>query len=218
MFFSLLPSIEYAKSPISYPFSQSDYILAKNFFKKYQIDENIYDYAIYFDKYVLQTGERLDTIASKFYGNVLYDWVIAITNNMINPGYALPMDDNDVRIYAEGKYGDDTYSGIHHYETLAYKDINNNVLIPAGLTVDYKWYTSSHELNNGSSTVSIPGTALATAIYNYDYEIKQNEKYREIDILKPALIDVFINDFKRTNRYQESSDFITEKLKRTSTV
>ena len=218
MFFSLLPSIEYTKSPISYPFSAADYTIAKNFFKKYKIDENIYDYAIYFDKYVLQTGERLDTISDKVYGNVNYDWVIAITNNMVNPGYDLPMDDNVIRIHSENKYGDKAYSGVHHYETIEYKDIKGNVLIPAGLKVDHAWYTSFHDLNNGTGPVSIPGTALAKVIYNYDYEVQKNEKYREIYLLKPALIDVFLSDFKKTNKYQESSDFITSTLKKTSTV
>ena len=49
MLFELLPDIEYAQSPISYPFSESDYVIAKNFFRGFEIDENIFDYAVYFD-------------------------------------------------------------------------------------------------------------------------------------------------------------------------
>ena len=145
MLFELLPDIEYAQSPISYPFSESDYVIAKNFFRGFEIDENIFDYAVYFDKYVIQTGERLDTIANKFYGDPTYDWVLAITNNLVNPGYDLPMDDNALRIYIEDLYGDEAYSGIHHYETIEKKsgqivDGLNVLALEGGLTVDKKFY------------------------------------------------------------------------------
>ena len=218
MFFSLLPSIEYAKSPISYPFSESDYVLAKNFFKGYVLDENVFEYAVYFDKYVIQTGERLDTIALDFYGNPFYDWVIAITNNMVNPGYDLPMDDNAVRIYAEDKYGDEAYSGVHHYETTEYKDIKGNILQPAGLRVDKSFYDGSQKFNNGASLVTVSGPALSKPVNNFEYEIQQNEKNREIYILKPSLLEVFVESFKKSNRYTESTDFISQSLKKTSST
>jgi hypothetical protein len=217
MFFKLLPSIEYTKSPISYPFSESDYIIAKNFFKKYVIDENIFQYAVYFDKYVIQTGERLDTIAQKFYKNPFYDWVIAITNNMVNPGYDLPMDDNAIRIYAEDKY-DDAYSGTHHYETVEYKTIKDVVLQPAGLYVDENFYNSTHTFNNGASLVTIPGSTLSRPVNNYEYETQKNEKNREIYILQPALLEAFVSSFKKSNKYIESSDYINKNLKKTNRI
>lgn len=215
MFFSLLPSIEYAKSPISYPFSESDYVIAKNFFKGYVIDENIFEYAVFFDKYVMQTGERLDTIAQKFYGNAFYDWVIAITNNMVNPGYDLPMEDNVVRIYAEDKY-EDPYAEVHHYETIEYKDIKGNILQPAGLVVDETFYSSNHTFNNGASLISIPGLTLSKPVSCFEYEIQHNERNREIYILRPSLMDVFLESFKQSNKYSESSDYINRTLKKTA--
>ena len=218
MLFELLPDIEYAQSPISYPFSEADYVIAKNFFRGFEIDENIFDYAVYFDKYVIQTGERLDTIANKFYGDPTYDWVLAITNNLVNPGYDLPMDDNALRIYIEDLYGDEAYSGIHHYETTEYKNINGDVLQPAGLVVDLKFHQSMHDFNNGSSLVTIPGSTISKVVTHFDYEQQRNEKHREIYLLKPNLLEVFVSSFKRSNKYSESTDYISTRLKKTSST
>ena len=51
MFFSLLPNIEYAEKPISYPFSESDFVVAKNFFRRFKIRDDGFSYAVYFTKY-----------------------------------------------------------------------------------------------------------------------------------------------------------------------
>ena len=218
MLFSLIPDIEYSKSPISYPFSESDYVIAKNFFRGFEIDENIFDYAVYFDKYVIQDGERLDTIAYQFYNDVTYDWVIAITNKLVNPGYDLPLGDNALRTYIEEKYGDDAYSGIHHYETEEVKEINGAVVQALGLVVDEKYHTSQHEFNNGAGVVSLPGSQISTAITNYDHEVKENEKHREIYLLKPDLLHVFVSNFKRSNKYTDSTDYVSTTLKKTNST
>ena len=118
MYFSLLPDISYDQKPVSYPFSESDFIIAKNFFKRFQIDPNLFAYSTFYNKYAIQNGVKFETIANEYYGDPMYDWVLIITNNFINPQFSLPLDDWTLRKVAEEKYGDDAYSGIHHYETI----------------------------------------------------------------------------------------------------
>ena len=50
MYFSLVPDINYDKKPISYPFSESDFIIAKNFFRRYQINPDVFDFAVFYNK------------------------------------------------------------------------------------------------------------------------------------------------------------------------
>ena len=57
MYFSLIPDIKYDLKPISYPFSESDYITAKNFFRRFQINKDIFDYSVYYTKYSVVNGE-----------------------------------------------------------------------------------------------------------------------------------------------------------------
>ena len=78
MYFSLLPNIEYDEKPISYPFSESDFVVAKNFFRRYKINDDIFSYAVFFSKYAIKDGETPDSLALKAYGDVFYDWVILL--------------------------------------------------------------------------------------------------------------------------------------------
>ena len=122
MYFSLIPDIEYDSKPISYPFSESDFIIAKNFFRRYKIDDDVFGYATFYNKYAVGDGERIENIADAYYGSPFYDWVIILTNNFINPQFAFPVNSETVRKISEEKYGEvDAYSGIHHYETIEKK-------------------------------------------------------------------------------------------------
>ena len=50
------------------------------------------------DIYIItQTGDRLDTISSEFYGDPAEWWIIAVANNIGNPAFALP-DGTELRI------------------------------------------------------------------------------------------------------------------------
>ena len=59
----------------------------------------------------------MDIVSELFYQTPEYDWVIALTNNIINPLFDLPISEYALRKYGEDFYGDEFYSGIHHYET-----------------------------------------------------------------------------------------------------
>ena len=91
MYFRNLPNIGYDQKPIKYPFSSSDVKIAKNFFRRYKVNEDVFSLAVYFQKYGIVDGERPDTLADKAYGNPHYDWIILITNNMINAQYDLSL-------------------------------------------------------------------------------------------------------------------------------
>ena len=221
MYFSLIPDIEYDSKPISYPFSESDFIIAKNFFRRYKIDDDVFGYATFYNKYAVGDGERIENIADAYYGSPFYDWVIILTNNFINPQFAFPVNSETVRKISEEKYGEvDAYSGIHHYETIEKKsgetvDGLDILALEGGLTVDKKFYDSPFKYCNGSSTVTVNGNTVSKSITNYEHEVAINEKKREIYILRKTYFRRFINDFKKKNLYTESSDFITKRLKKT---
>ena len=54
MYFSLIPNIEYDSKPITYPFSESDFITTKNFFRRYKISDDLFGYATFYKKYTIQ--------------------------------------------------------------------------------------------------------------------------------------------------------------------
>jgi len=208
MYFSLVPDISYDEKPISYPFSESDFITAKNFFRRYKVNDDIFSYAVIFNKYTIQDGERPDTLAQKVYGDVFYDWVILLTNNMVNAQYDWPMSNYTLYKTLESEY-DDPYGTIRHYETYEIGPY------PEGLRVDEEFYNKTHKLNINGSIVTKPGNTICRPVTVAEYYADENEKKREIYLLKPAYFRQFVDDFRKKNLYKKSDSYVSQRLKKT---
>ena len=209
MFFNIVPDIEYDEKPISYPFSESDFVVAKNFFRRYKINDDIFQYAVFFKKYTIKDGERPETLAEKFYGNQFYDWVILLTNNMVNAQYDWPRTNYEIYRIVEEEF-DDPYSEISHYEI---KETIGHY--QAGLHVDKTFYDSTHKLNIGGSVQIKNGNEIASPITVAEYYQEENEKKREIYLLKSRFLEPFVKDFKKQNLYKKDDNYITQTLKKT---
>ena len=171
MYFSLTPNIVYDTKPVSYPFSKSDRTIAKNFFRRYKINEDVYGYATFYRKYSVQENVKIETIANNYYGSPMYDWVIILTNNLINPQFNWPLNDYTLAKVAEEKYGDDAYSGVHHYETIETKSGQTiggkSVLaLEGGLRVDKTFYDSPFTYWNGTQNVTVAGNTVSKSVLN----------------------------------------------------
>ncbi len=214
MYFKNIPDIQYDTKPIRYPFSESDFVRTKNFFRRYQINPDVFSYSVFFKKYALQDGDRLDSLAERLYGDPFLDWVLVLTNNMINPLFDIPLSEHDLRKYLESSY-DNPYGEIHHYETIEFKNSQGQLILKSGLVVDENFYTSPFKYWNGSQVSQILGNQVSYPVTVFDYESNENEKKREIYLLKPEYLEAFITDFKNTNLYSKSSDYIENNLKKT---
>jgi len=206
MFFSLTPNVLYDEKPISYPFSASDFVIAKNFFRRYKINDDLFSYAVLFKQYTINDGERPDTLAKKAYGNEFYDWVILLTNNMVNAQYDWPMSNYTLNKTLESEF-DDPYGTIRHYETYEIAQY------PAGLHVDAQFYNSTHKINvNGTYQIK-NGNEICRPVTIAEYYTEENEKKRKIYLLKPEYFRSFVDDFRKKNIYKRSNTFISSRLK-----
>jgi len=208
MYFRNLPNIGYDQKPIKYPFSTSEVKIAKNFFRRYKVNEDVFSLAVYFQKYGIVDGERPDTLADKAYGNPHYDWIILITNNMINAQYDWPLSSYEIYETLDKEY-DDAFAEIHHYETIEIAQYK------AGTIVDETFYNATHKLNINGTVQDKLGSSFCNAISVAEWFTKENEKKREIYLLKPAYTSQFIDDFRRNNKYEKSSTYINKRLKAT---
>ena len=209
MFFDIVPNIEYDEKPISYPFSESDFVVAKNFFRRYKINDDVFQYAVFFKKYTIKDGERPETLAEKIYGNQFYDWIILLTNNMVNAQYDWPRTNYEIYKMVEEEF-DDPYSEISHYkikETIGHYQ--------AGLHVDKTFYDSTHKLNINGSIQIKNGNEIASPITVAEYYQEENEKKREIYLLKSRFLESFVKDFKKQNLYKKDDNYISQTLKKT---
>ena len=208
MYFSLLPNIEYDEKPISYPFSESDFVTAKNFFRRYKLNDDVFSYAVFFKKYAIVDGERPDTLAKRAYGDPFYDWVILLTNNMVNAKYDWPMSNHEVNKVLESEY-DDAYTEIAYYETIKIGQY------AAGLRVDEEFFNAQHKINNNGTVSIVNGSAICGPVTVAEDFYRENEKKREIYLLKPAYFQSFVDDFRKKNLYKKDANYISQRLKKT---
>ena len=208
MYFSLLSNIAYDEKPISYPFSESDFVTAKNFFRRYKLNDDVFSYAVFFQKYAIVDGERPDSVAEKAYGDPFFDWVILLTNNMVNAQYDWPLTNYELQKVLESEY-DDAYSEIHHYETVKIGQY------AAGLHVDETFFNGQHKVNVNGAISLKNGSEICGPVTVAEHYTRENEKKREIYLLKPAYFQSFVDDFRKKNLYQKSGNYINQRLKKT---
>ena len=208
MYFSLIPNIKYDEKPISYPFSESDFVTAKNFFRRYKLNDDVFSYAVYFQQYAIVDGERPDTLAKKAYGDEFFDWVILLTNNMVNAQYDWPMTNSQIAKVLESEY-ENAYSDIDHYETIKIGQY------AAGLHVDEAFYNGQHKVNIDGVVSIKNGSEICGPVTIAENFYRENEKKREIFLLKPAFFQSFVDDFRKKNLYKKDANYINQRLKKT---
>ena len=95
----------------------SNYINVKNLFKRGKLREDIIQNLTFFTKYKIEGDERPDQVAQKVYDDSTLDWVVLLSNNIINVRDEWPMSQYDFQRYIDNKYDPVQLGQIHHYET-----------------------------------------------------------------------------------------------------
>lgn len=223
-YFRELPDLLYP-SNLLHKNSSRDYVAIKNLFRRVKISDWIQDNVVFFEKYVIKDGERPDTLAESIYGSADRDWIIVLTCGITNIKDEWPLSNYDLYRYAENKYGNDL-NAIHHYETIEVRDTRGRLILPAGQVVDqnftiptpYDASATNYYIGVRPQTSNIDYKSVnsdinpVVGISNYEYETIENEKKREINLMKPGYLQQFLNDMRTLMNYQESSSFIDKKL------
>lgn len=198
-FFSYLPDVFVRSS--SYRNNNVDpYVLAKNIFRRIKIREDLDDIILGFSQYTIQNNERPDQIAYDVYGQMEYDWVILLTNNIINIYDEWPMTEHEMYNYMVRKYGTSLVDSIHHWVTQEVKTPGpkGRIILKGGIQVpeDFTYRTSTGTL--------VPKSELVRPISNYDYESELNNYKRNIYLLRPEFVSQFIEEFEELVSYLPS--------------
>ena len=202
-YFRELPNIFY-QSQSKDRNSSNDYVLVKNLFRRTKLRDDLQSAVTIFDKYQVGHGERPDTIAEQLYGDSGLDWVVMMTANIINVRDQWPLSDSELYKYAENKYGT-KLNDVRFHETTEVKDSSGRLILPKGKIVD------------SGFTIPKPGTDTATlnpvvSVSNYDYEVRENDKKRQIFVLKPEYLGMFLEDMRNEMKYGRSSEYINSNV------
>lgn len=210
-YFRQVPNFEYVSRDIDAK-NISNYVPVKNLFKRGKLREDIFGDLAFFEKYSIIGDERPDNVAFKFYDDETLDWVIFLSNNILNIQDEWPMTQRLFDKVMLEKYGsyEELYSGIHHYETIEVKNSSGVIIVPAGIQVDSNFFT---EYNDNGEVIYRQD--VTNPITNYEYERRIEEEKRNIFVLKPRYLNVVFNDLEELMTYKKGGDqYVTDTLKR----
>lgn len=203
MYFTKFPRVQYDLKNDGSPGYQ---ILTNIFFRVgilNHIKNNIYVY----EDYKFRDGDRLDILAEKFYGSPTYHWIIALTNDMVDPLHDLPKDYATFNTYITNKYGSVSWAqtNTHHYEQrIVRKNNATNTTNTVTLEVDSNTYNSlaettytTHNLTSGGSCFE---TTTRHAISYYDHETTLNDRRRDLKIILPRYIPSILDEYENISR------------------
>ena len=228
-YFRELPNIAY-QSPLTHRNSSRDYILIKNLFRRTKLFDFLKNNVSVLDKFTIGIGDRPDTIAEELYGDATLDYVVVLVAGIININQEWPLPDNKVYDFALEKYGsEEKKNEIKYYETLEIVDDQNRQILPPDVIVDVdfkidgtvnKFPTTRYTLKAMTGNIQLDDKNefgvltdnIARAVTNLEYEYTINENKREIDILNPSYLQMFINDLRDIVRYDKSSSYIAKDL------
>lgn len=203
-YFTHLPNVYVGQSDEQ---QQITYQLVKNIFRRVIIQEKLDIYGNEFEAYTIRDGQRPDTIASLFFGDPSLDWIILITNGIIDRYEQWPRSDYELLEYAKAKYSD--HEAVHHYETreAIWNDI---VVIKEGIEVNPSWRTKLPDGTTLSENDSV------YPVSNIEYEIQQNEKKRLIAIPSQRLLEFYEEEFRNLVDYEFNKEVDSEGNKKTA--
>ena len=201
-YFDNVPNFDYV-SRLPNSKSISDYVQTKNLFKRVKINDEIFNDLTYFTKSKIKEDERPDNVAFRVYGDSNLDWVIMLSNNIINYESEWPMDQYSYNNYLLEKYGSyENLESIHHYETDEVRDSDGNVILEKGLEVPQNFSVSYFDQQTQTQRTS---NNITYPVTNIQYEDRSQDKKSNIYVLKDIYIPIIIDDIEKLMPYKEGS-------------
>lgn len=197
-YFNLLPNFKYL-SPLKEGGKRDQYIEVKNLFKRIRLKSEVFQFALSFNDYIIDDGERPDTIAEGLYASAKYDWVVLLSANIINVEDQWPVPEGKLWDLADEKYGGDL-NAVHHYETTEVKNSDGKLILPGKLVVDSDF--TIQDPDNYTQTIN-----PTVAVSNWLVETRKNNEKRAIKVVKREYLNTLVNDTKNILQYQSSSQY-----------
>ena len=159
--------------------NNNNYKLLPDILRRVKLRATIKSGGMLFDKYDVKEGEKPEDVAYKWFGDAELHWVILMTNNITDRYYGWPMNQSQFAEYLDDKYSNP--DAIHHYE----------VTQDSGRTTgkgpsDYSYLV---EVNSDTDN--------AVSVSFREYEEREQDKKRQIQLLNKSLLGDFIAEFDR---------------------
>lgn len=227
MYFRSIPNFKYYSNSENKTSSLNTFDV-KNFFRRGKIRADIFNNSTFFTKYSIVGNERPDQVSEKFYGSPIYDWVVLLTNNIIDVYNEWPLSQQALYDYMLEKYGNiEEFYSIKHYKTLEVRNSGGQIVQKAGLVVDLDFYNKTIAEREAAleyydeelgALIRLSGNEICQPVSFAEYEEEINDNKRNIFILNDIYLQEAINDLEEIGTYKPSSQFINERMKVTENI
>jgi hypothetical protein len=167
MYFKIFPAILYDSK------GDGNFKIVTNLLRRVAVRTKVKTNTAIFDIYDVKEGESPESIAWGLYGDVDYHWIILLMNDITDRYHEWPLSTPQFLSFLNEKYSDP--NGTHHYE----------ISQTSGETTT--------KINIGTSNADYP---TATEVTNFEYEESEQDKKRQIRLLHPSYLGLFIEEFK----------------------
>ena len=166
-----------------------DFLVVKNIWRRAQVLVEYKSEVTIFTEITVGDGERPEDIATRYYGNPFFNWTILVINDIVDYYNQWPRSIVQLQDYINSKYTNP--QATKHHITTEVKDANENIIVPAGKVVPSNFQVAYF---NGSTTVTASPVASVT---NAAYEFDLNAKKQTIQIVKPDIIEDFVDVYNK---------------------
>ena len=201
-YFRQLPDFQYV-SRTTDAVTIDEYNTVKNIFKRGKLKDDIFNDLNYFTKYKVIGDDRPDNVAHKVYGDETLDWIVLLSNNILNVQTEWPIPQSSFYNFLINKYSSESgIQEVHHYETIEIKNSKDAIIVPSGLTVPADYSIEYYDAGLGEK---VSRTNITDAVTNYEYEEKIEDAKRNIFLLKTDYINLILNDMEEIMEYKKGS-------------
>jgi hypothetical protein len=168
-YFRPFPKVEYDLKKNKLP------LLLTNVTARYKIRDVLKDkVAIYYD-YIIKDSDRPDLIAYKYYDDETLDWLIYLVNDIIDPYYDWPLQQDAFNKYMTTLYGSVSVAQATVFEYR--KILNKQTVLFDGTIIPERYVVVDQNVYSGLAA------NMRSEIDAYEYYEEQNNKKRKIRLL-----------------------------------
>ena len=181
-YFSFFPTIEHDLKDINRKTKLT------NILRRFKVKTKVKNLVGTYYDYTMHEGDRMDSIAERYYGDSNLAWVILHFNDIVDPYYDLPLFGKQFTDYIVEKYGSVTTARAttkNYFQIIQQEQVlSDGTKIPKRqIVVDLKTYNTLSASSRDSET-------------DYDYEERINEDKKKLKILDKRYISQLVKEVK----------------------
>jgi len=192
-FFENFPSIAYTLDD-----GASEQVI-KDIFKRAILSKEFQNNNSYYETYEVLGEETPEQLSFRFYGTSELHWLILLTNNIIDPRFEWPLNQDNLVKQTQDKYGSerDIFTVNRAVNTKGYQVETFFILLEESTHKNPKRLIIEASNDQGINTpIAYKESEVGTDFQsNYEVEEMKNESYRLIKILKAEIVERVLTDY-----------------------